>query len=92
MFCTYAQTLPLLHCFLLQAVDLCFLSSSTRTLPAFYFACLLEACFWTHLLVRVAAVGVRRFVSFYENRGDTLLNIASLVTIIKLGECCGVFV
>jgi len=40
----------------------------------------------------VAAVGVRRFVSFYENRGDTLLNLASLVTIIKLGELWVCFV
>lgn len=36
--------------------------------------------------MRIIAVGLRRFVSFYENRGDTLLSILSLIAIIKLGE------
>jgi hypothetical protein len=55
-------------------------------LPWFAFACVLEALFWMHLAVRVLAVGVRRFASFYENQGDSLLNLLSLIALVELGE------
>lgn len=76
----------MIFCIVMQLIDLCFLSQPQRVAPWFRFACVLETFFWLHLFVRIIAVGVRRFVSFYENRGDTLLNIFSLIAIIKLGS------
>lgn len=63
-----------------------FLSQSTKVMSWFAFACVLEVSFWLHLAVRVLAVGLRRFVSFYENRGDAVLNLCSLVALIELGK------
>jgi hypothetical protein len=66
-------------------LDLCFLSQAQKVLPWFIFACILEGLFWLHISVRILAVGVRRFASFYENRADSIMNIFSLVALVKLG-------
>jgi hypothetical protein len=67
-------------------VDISYLSQARKVLPWFAFACVLEALFWMHLAVRVLAVGVRRFASFYENQGDSLLNLLSLIALVELGK------
>ena len=67
-------------------IDLSYLSRPKKTLGWFAFVCILEACFWLHLFVRIAAVGVRRFVTFYENRADSLMNLCSLIALIQLGK------